>query len=467
MSTQTAAIPSRTPEKRLNVQEFLNNSTVGPFQWRVGLLAFTVLICDGFDITCIGFIIPSLIKDWGVTREALGPAVVAGLFGLATGAFCAGPISDRVGRRKVIIGSVFAFGVMSLATAWSTNLAQLVALRFLTGLGLGASQPNTGTLMAEFAPWRHRSVFVTLTYCGFTVGATIGGFLSVGMLTSYGWPSLLMVGGLFPMVFAILYFLFLPESPKFLSLRPERHGELASIINRIAPGTADAETEFVSETVVSSKVPFVRIVTPPYLAVTVLLWIGVFCAQVTVYLMNSWLPTLVKDAGFSVSDAALIGAIGQLGGTIGNIFIGWAMDKWNSHRVLCIVLLVGILSAVAIGLSTMGLTLGLPTLMVMIFVIGLTANCSHTAWYPLSTNFYPTQMRATGMGWVTFFGRLGGISGASIGAVLLAFQLTLGQIFYFLCLPLAVGMVASFLKGRLSERRDGPVVGAPASMETR
>jgi len=449
MSTQTAG-----PATRINLQEFLNNSAVSAFQWRVGLLAFTVLICDGFDIVAIGFILPSLINDWHVTREALGPALVAGLFGLATGAFCGGPIADRIGRRKVIIGSVMFFGIMSFATAWSTSLTMLVIMRFLTGLGLGASQPNTGTLMSEFAPWRHRSVFVTLTYCGFTVGAAAGGFLSAGMLASYGWPSILIVGGIVPMVFAVVYYFWLPESPRFLSLHPERHGDLVKIVNKIEPGKAGPNTEFVNETVVKSKVPFVRIVTPPYLQVTVLLWLGVFCAQVTVYLMNSWLPTLVKDVGFSVGDAALIGAMGQVGGTVGNIFIGWAMDKWEQHRVVCWVLFIGALAAIALGVAAMGVKLSLPILMVMIFIIGLTTNCTHTAWYPMSTNFYPTEMRATGTGWTTFFGRLGGISGASVGAVLLAFHLTMGEIFWFMCLPIGVGIFASFVKGRLMKKRD-------------
>ncbi len=454
---------TRQPAASLQLQDFLNHSPVGRLQILTGILAFTVLICDGYDITAIGYIVPSLVPAWNVTREALGPAMVAGLFGLATGAFCGGPIADRIGRRKVIIGSVFFFGVMTLATAWATDLTSLTILRFLTGLGLGASQPNTGTLMSEFAPFRHRSIFVTLTYCGFTVGAAIGGFIAAGLIATHGWQSVLYVGGVVPLILAVLYALWLPESPRFLSMRPERHDELVSIVNRIQPGTAGPNTRFVNEAVVPGKVPFVKIVTPPYLPVTVLLWIGVFSAQVTVYLLNSWLPTLVKGAGFTLADAAMIGAMGQVGGTIGNIFIGWAMDKFEAHRVVVWVLFIGVLTAFAIGLSASGFTLSLPILMVMIFVIGLTANCSHTAWYPMSTNFYPTQVRATGMGWVTFFGRLGGISGASIGAVLLAFHLTLAQVFWFLAIPMGVGMVAAFVKGKITGRAETQIAALTAA----
>ncbi len=95
---------TRQPAASLQLQDFLNHSPVGKLQILTGILAFTVLICDGYDITAIGYIVPSLVPAWNVTREALGPAMVAGLFGLATGAFCGGPIADRIGRRKVIIG---------------------------------------------------------------------------------------------------------------------------------------------------------------------------------------------------------------------------------------------------------------------------------------------------------------------------------------------------------------------------
>ena len=112
--------------------------------------------------------------------------------------------------------------------------------------------------MSEFAPFRHRSIFVTLTYCGFTVGAAIGGFIAAGLIATHGWQSVLYVGGVVPLILAVLYALWLPESPRFLSMRPERHDELVSIVNRIQPGTAGPNTRFVNEAVVPGKVPFVK-----------------------------------------------------------------------------------------------------------------------------------------------------------------------------------------------------------------
>lgn len=442
----------------LDVHHFLNHRHIGGVQLRVAILAFIVLILDGFDVVSIGFIIPALIDSWHVSREALGPVLVSGLVGLAVGAFSGGPIADIFGRRKVIIGSVVLFGIMSLASAYSPNLTVLALMRFLTGLGLGASQPNTGTLVSEFAPARHRSIFVTLTYCGFTVGAAAGGFLSAALLANYGWQSILVVGGIVPIIFAALCIFLLPESPGYLALHPARHARLAALLNKIEPGVADKNTQFITHAETqqqaqpaNTKAPFLQILSKTHLPVTLMLWLGLFSTMLTVYLMNSWLPTLIKGIGFSIQDAATIGAMGQLGGVVGNIFIGWAMDRWESHKVVVAALLLAAVFAVAIGINTSHDTISIGLMTALIFGLGLATNCANTTWVPLATGYYSTKVRATGTGWMTAVGRLGAISGASAGAILLSFHLSMGQIFYTLCIPVTLGVIAALGKLKLSK----------------
>jgi len=151
-------------EKQLNIQEFLDSRSFGPFHWKILLLGLVVLILDGFDVVAMGFIAPAVVADWKLTRAALGPVLSMGLFGLAIGALTGGPLADRFGRRKVIIGAIFFFGLMSLASAWSPNVEVLSIMRFLTGLGLGASQPNAATLASEYAPKKYRALMVTVIY---------------------------------------------------------------------------------------------------------------------------------------------------------------------------------------------------------------------------------------------------------------------------------------------------------------
>ncbi|MDF3880964.1 MFS transporter [Cupriavidus basilensis] len=430
---------------QINVQEFLDSRPFGPFHWKILLLCLTILILDGFDIVAMGFIAPALVADWRIPREALGPVLSMGLFGLAIGALTGGPLADRFGRRKVIIGAVFFFGLMSLASAWSPNIAVLSILRFLTGLGLGASQPNAATLVSEYAPKKYRSLMVTVVYCGFTLGAAGGGFLANYLITTHGWASILVVGGVVPIAFALLLCFVLPESAKFLAVKHGGRGELLHIVNSIAPETAGPATEFVTpEREHAGKSAIKLIVSKPHTAVTLALWAGLFMNLLTVYFLNSWLPIMVKDDGFTLADAALVGAMLQVGGTLGNVVIGWEMDRFNPHKVMIGTLLGAALFTVAIGSWQHSVDM----LMGLVFLLGFCINSANTGWTAMAAGYYPTEMRATGTSWMTGIGRFGAISGASLGAVLLALKWDFGQLFMALTFPIGIAIAAAYIKGR-------------------
>lgn len=432
---------------QLDIQDFLDTRPFAGFQWKILLLCLTVLMMDGFDVVAMGFLAPALIVDWQISREALGPVLSLGLFGLAIGALTGGPLADRFGRRKVIIASVFFFGLMSLLSAWSTSVAMLSALRFLTGLGLGASQPNAATLASEYAPKKYRALMVTVVYCGFTLGAAGGGFLASWLIATHGWQSILVVGGLVPIAFAFVLLAILPESAKFLAVQQGGRDALQRIVNAIAPNTVSASVQYVTAARAlasgTKKSAIGLIVSRPHTVVTGSLWIGLFMNLLTVYFLNSWLPIMVKDDGFTLVDAALVGAMMQVGGTFGNVVIGWEMDRWNPNKVM-----IGTLVGAAILTICLGnLSPGLHGLMGLCFMLGFCINAANTGWTAMATAYYPTEMRATGTSWMTGIGRFGAIFGASIGAVLLSFRWEFGQLFLALTLPIGIAVVAAWVKG--------------------
>ena len=136
----------------VNVQTFINEHPFSPFQWLIFFMCFVIVLLDGFDTAAIGFIAPSLIGEWGISKPALAPVLSAALFGLACGALVSGPLSDRLGRRLMLIGSVLLFGAMCLASAFSTGIEQLTVLRFVTGVGLGAARYLEQGLFAWHQP---------------------------------------------------------------------------------------------------------------------------------------------------------------------------------------------------------------------------------------------------------------------------------------------------------------------------
>ena len=152
-----------TTQTTTDIQAFINRHPFSKYQWMILVLCFVTVAMDGFDTAIIGFIASDLIQEWGVQKSDLGPVMSAALVGLAVGALTAGPMADRIGRKKVLVLSILVFGGFSLITAFATSLTQLTVLRFLTGLGLGAAMPNAATLMSEYAPERRRALLILLT----------------------------------------------------------------------------------------------------------------------------------------------------------------------------------------------------------------------------------------------------------------------------------------------------------------
>src|ERR1700761_1008937 len=365
----------------IDVQQLLDEQPVGRFQILVLLMCMFIVTLDGLDTVMVGFIAPALSSAWAIPRDALGPVMSGGLLGLAFGALCAGPLADRFGRKTVMTGAVLFFGVWSLGSAFASNISELTVLRFLTGLGLGASMPNAATLMAEYAPQRCRALMVTTVFCGFTLGAAGGGVVSAWLIASHGWHSVLILGGVLPILYVPLMIKWLPESARFLALKETRRARLVTVMNRLEPGSADQSTRFVAHvTPQRERSPVRLILSRDYAFGTVMLWVCYFAGLLTVYLLGSWLPTLIRGAGFTLAEAAVVGALFQAGGTIGSLAIGWLMDRFNPHRALGATVFMGGVLAWAMGLPGHGMA----SICLLAFGMGYCMNGSNTGFCALA-----------------------------------------------------------------------------------
>ncbi|MCS2151644.1 MFS transporter [Scandinavium goeteborgense] len=440
-----------------DIQAFINENPFTKYQWMILVLCFITVAMDGFDTAIIGFIASDLVQEWGVQKSALGPVMSAALVGLAVGALTAGPMADRIGRKKVLILSIVVFGGFSLLTAAATSLNQLTLLRFLTGLGLGAAMPNAATLMSEYAPERRRSLLVNLMFVGFPIGSSLGGFISAWLIPQYGWQSVLILGGVMPLILAVVLIFLLPESVRYLVAKNKSQPQVATILRRIAPIAADTRFVLHETGGVPDKSALGVIFSPRYALGTVMLCLTYFMGLLIFYLLTSWLPLLIRETGASMSQASIITALFPLGGGIGVLILGALMDKFNPNKVVAVGWLLTGVFVCLVGFSTSSLVL----MGVMVFIAGSIMNGAQSSMPALAAGFYPTQGRATGVAWMLGIGRFGGILGAFSGVFLMQAQLSFETIFMLLAIPALLSATALMVKYAMT-KTDRPAENAAA-----
>jgi MFS transporter, AAHS family, 4-hydroxybenzoate transporter len=446
-----------------DVQKFIDERPFSAFQWMTLALCFLVTFLDGFDTAAVGFVAPALSRVWSVPPPDLKQLLTVGFFGLAIGALIAGPLADRVGRKWVLIGALALFGLFSLVSAEARDLAQLTLLRFLTGVGLGAAMPNATTLTAEFCPAPRRSLLITLMFSGFTLGSAGGGFVAAALIPDFGWQSVFIVGGVAPLALAAVLSFALPESIQFLVARGHASQRaVAGIVRRIDPlAPIGSDTRFVSSEKKVETGSSVKLLFKGGLVFgTLMLWIAFFMGLVVIYLLTSWLPTLITTAGLGIEKAAIIGAMFQLGGTLGALAVSWCMDRSNAHLSIAISYLLGAAMLFVIAQVSGNLVL----LGGVVFMAGFFMSGAQSSMSPLAAAFYPTLGRATGVSWMLGIGRFGAILGAFLGGSLLAagwgFQLIIGV----LAAPAALAAAAVLFKMRQSQDMRSSA-GIPAAAE--
>jgi MFS transporter, AAHS family, 4-hydroxybenzoate transporter len=427
--------------RTVDVQSFLNEHPFSRFQWLVFGLCFVVVLLDGFDTAAIGYIAPSLVTEWGVSRPELAPVLSAALFGLAGGALSAGPLADRFGRRAVLIGAVLIFGIACLSSASSGALTQLVAWRFVTGLGLGAAMPNAVTLISEFCPDARRATLTNTMFCGFPLGAAFGGFLAAWMIPHLGWRSVLVLGGITPLVLAVLMLPLLPESVRHLVAKKQPVERIRRVLRRISETAAEASAFVMHEPATLAKSGIAVVLSKRYFAGSVMLWIAYFMGLVIFYALINWMPILFRDAGLQPSAASLISALFPLGG-VGAIFSGWLMDRFNGNKIVATGFALTAIAIYAVGHAAGYLGL----LMVFVLVAGTLMNTAQTSLPALAAGFYPTQGRATGVAWMLGIGRFGGIAGSFLVAELARRHLGFSDIFAIVAIPGLISAAALIVK---------------------
>jgi AAHS family 4-hydroxybenzoate transporter-like MFS transporter len=423
----------------LDVRAHINGRKMSGYQWLLLVLCFLIITTDGMDVAIMGFLAPAIISEWGISRAAFGVVMSAAPIGLAIGALLIGPMSDRYGRKKLLMGAVAWFGTFSVLCSLANDVYTLSLLRFLTGLGLGAAMPNTTTLLSEYVPEKSRSTLLAIMFTGFNLGSALVGFGAAAILPDYGWRTVLVAGGAIPLLCMPFYLWLVPESARFMVVRKYPAARIASTLRRVCGSDVADTTSFtISEPAVQGGQPAKALLSPAYRPVTLSLWVTYFMGLLVIYLLSGWLPTMIKDAGQTIERAANITALFQLGGTVGALVVGYLMDRFTPNKVIASAYIGG--AAFILFLSSG--TVESSTFAFFVLFAGFCMSGAQTGLNAFAPSCYPTLVRATGVSWMQGMGRFGSIFGSFAGGLLLSMGWGFSAVIAILAVPATIAALS-------------------------
>jgi MFS transporter, AAHS family, 4-hydroxybenzoate transporter len=422
----------------VDVARIIDEQKMGSLHWKVVALSFILMLIDGYDIVCVAYVAPLLRQQWGFPPSAFGPLFGSGLLGAALGPILFGYLGDRIGRKPTIIAGALWFGVFTSAAVWATSLNQLMLLRLIAGFGIGGVLGIVTALVSEFAPRRIRGTMVVMGVVGVALGGGIGGLVAAQLLGTYGWQIVFWIGGLIPIVLAIIGCFVFPESIKFLTLRPHRRAELVALLQALSPGLKiepDAKLVLGDEANAPSF-SFRALFAGRLAAVTPLLWISNFLALFQLFFVNQWTPVLLSNQGVPVHRAALATASFQILGFLGALAIMRPVDKFGFLPVP-ILFVIAVPAIALIGLPGLSDT-------AIIALAGAAGFCVIGIQFgniATQSQVYPTYIRSWGVGTCFGVGRFGSVVGPVLAGLFIGWGVSINTLFYIAGALMLLGVV--------------------------
>ena len=427
------------------VSEVIDNGPASRQQFLVVGLCMFLNMLDGFDITAMAIVATPVASELRLTPDLLGIIFSFALAGMMAGAMLLAPLSDVIGRRKIIILSVILVGVSILFTALASTLIEFIVLRFISGLGAGAVIASQAALAAEYSPEKYRSLSVAITTAGYPFGAVMTSVVAGFIMPDFGWRGMFWFGGGVTLVMGIIAWKFIPESLKYLfDNRPQNALQQVNVIltklrKPILSELPDVKKNQLRESrgVINNVA---SLLGKKHRIVTLTLWTTFFLCFSTLYFLMSWIPRLMEQSGYSAEVGRLAFFLFNFGGVLGIFILGALSTRWKLTNLVSLFLFTSGIFMVIFAISPNQQTL----LMTIIFFMGVLQQGGFTGLYAAAAKLYPTDIRSTGIGWAVGLGRSGAVIGPAAAGFLIAAGLSMSGNYIVFALPMLIGGLIAY-----------------------
>jgi AAHS family 4-hydroxybenzoate transporter-like MFS transporter len=435
-----------------DITALIDDRPIGRFQKITIFLCALTAFLDGMDTQSIGIAAPFIVDSLHVPRAMLGMVFSAAILGAMLGALFVGSAADRFGRKRMLMLSIVVFGVGTVATSLANSYDSLLAIRFLTGIGLGGAAPCFLTLASEYTPRKRRAAVTSMLWAAFPLGGMAGGFLNSYVIQHFGWHAIFVIGGVAPLVLVLILAVLLPESPSFL-LGARRQQALTGVVSRLTGAPVAPDTPFVMS---EEKIPnpsFRLLFTEGRARMTLMMSVPFLMAFGTLAVLVLWTPSLLRDHGLSPADTAIVIGFHGLGALLGMATAGHLIERFGAARVLVPALVLGAVCTALVGASATTVA----SASVLLALAGLFVGSGASGCIALAITSYPPGIRSTGIGWQMGMGRMGQVLAPVLTGALLTAGFRSGETFYVVAAAPLVA--AAFVAvSSLRKRRAGPAI---------
>lgn len=404
----------------------------------IGICVFINML-DGFDVLVTAFTASSIAEEWGVPNSNLGMLFSAGLFGMAAGSLFVAPLGDRIGRRSIILLCLSVISAGMFLSALAQSVWQLTLIRAITGLGIGGMLASINVLVAEYSSIKRRAFCISLLQGGYPIGATIGGVITVFLISNYSWRSAFVFGGLISTIIIPFILWRLPESIDYLVVKqpPNALQKINSVLTRMGHSCLNA---LPAPTPIEEQLPqnVSSLLAPSHRRSTLLIWTAFFMVMFSFYYTLSWTPKLLVEAGLSRKQGISGSVIINMGGVIGALVLGYLAGRLDLQKLIGSYMIVCAVLTSLFGVLSNDLTLAL---FVAAF-LGFFLFGSMIGLYAVAPAIYQAEVRTTGMGWAIGIGRIGAIISPWLAGMLLDAGVGVVAMYGIFAFPMLIAMIS-------------------------